>query len=98
MNSKVELNQSRNELWGYKKGDLNVTPMILFGSTVLAHVAAKNQAPLDFKCFETISMGRADGVKGGLVLRNLVTNKNIISRTFKVLGPGLLLRLLYFEY
>jgi len=46
------------ELWGYKKGDLNVTPMIPFGSTVFAHVAAKNQAPLDFKCFETISMGR----------------------------------------
>ena len=88
MNSNIELNQSRNELWGYKKGDLNVTPMIPFGSTVLAHVATKHQAPLDFKCFKTISMGWADGVKGGIVLRNLVTNKNIIRRTFKVLGPG----------
>ena len=62
--------------------------MIPFGSRVLAHVAPKIQAPLDFKCFETISLGWANGVKGGIILRNLVTNKNIVRRTFKILGPG----------
>jgi hypothetical protein len=86
--SKRNPSKSRNEMWGLGKGDLLNTPMIPFGSRVFAHIAAKSQAPLDFKCIETISLGWADGVKGGIILRNLVTNKNIVRRTFKVLGPG----------
>ena len=86
--SKRNPSKSRNEMWGLKKGDLLTTPMIPFGSRVLAHVAAKNQAPLDYKCFETISLGWANGIKGGIILRNLVTSKNIIRRSFKVMGPG----------
>ena len=79
---------SRNQMWGLDKVDLGATPMTPLGSSVLAHVSAKNQAPLARKCFQTISMGWADGVKGGLLLKNLVTNKIIIRRTFKVMGPG----------
>jgi hypothetical protein len=86
--SKRNPSKSRNEMWGLEKGDLLNTPMIPFGSRVYAHVAAKNQAPLAFKCIETISLGWADGVKGGIILRNLITNKNIVRRSFKVLGPG----------
>ena len=88
LNSKRNPSKSRNKIWGLKKTDLNNSVMIPFGSRTLAHVAAKNSPPLGYKCFSTISMGWADGVKGGIVLRNLVTNKNIIRRTFKVMGPG----------
>jgi len=88
LSSKKNPSVSRNEVWGLDKVDLNATPMIPFGSSVLAHVNAKNQPPLADKCFKTISVGSADGVKGGLLLRNLVTSRNIIGRTFKVMGPG----------
>ena len=88
LNSKRNPLRSRNEMWGLQKTDLNNSVMIPFGSRTLAHVTAKNSPPLAHKCFPTISMGWADGVKGGIVLRNLVTNKNIIRRTFKVMGPG----------
>jgi len=79
---------SRNEAWGLKKCNLLNTPFIPFGSVVYAHIAAINQAPLDYKCFKTISLGWADGVKGGIILRNMITGKNITRRTFKVMGEG----------
>jgi hypothetical protein len=88
MNSDKNPAISRNEAFGGAKTDLKVTPMIPFGSRVLAHIPVKHQKALGYKCFETISMGSADGVKGGIILRNMKTKKNIIKRTFKVLGPG----------
>jgi hypothetical protein len=88
MNSHKNLMISRNEAFGGSKTDLLVTPMIPWGSKVLAHIPVKHQTALGYKCFPTMAMGPADGVKGGIVLRNLTTNKNITRRTFKVLGPG----------
>jgi hypothetical protein len=88
MNSHLDPTVSRNEKFGLRKTDLLVTPMIPFGSRVLAHIPLEHQTALSGKCFETIMMDSADGVKGGVVLRNMKTNRDIVRRTFKVIGPG----------
>jgi hypothetical protein len=88
MNTTKNPSVSRNVAFGGKKTDLSTTVIFPFGSIVLAHISAKHQTSLSYKCFEAIYMGPADGVKGGILLRNMRTNRNIIRRSFKILDPG----------
>jgi len=88
MNTKKNPSVSRNVAFGGKKTDLSATVIFPFGAKALAHINPKHQTSLSFKCFEAVYMGPADGVKGGILLRSMKTNRNIIRRTFKILGPG----------
>jgi hypothetical protein len=65
--------------------------MIPFGSRTLAlaHIKVKNSPTLAYKCFPMISMGWTGGVIGGIVLKNLVTNRNsiihfVLTTTYKL--------------
>ena len=77
---------SRAVAWGKPKGNLKNSPLIPFGSRVLAHLPLKKQTALSGRAFPAVAVGRAPGVKGGIKLFNPKTKRVIIRRTFKVLG------------
>lgn len=70
-----------------KRIDLLKTPMMSFGTIVMAHEPLDLQTVLGGRSFETYYVGRAEGYKGGLTLFNPLTKRSIVRRTFKVLGP-----------
>jgi len=78
---------SRGVAWGHSKTSLNISPLLPFGSRVLAHLPLKMQTALSGRAFPTIFVGRAPGVKGAVKLFNLATKRIILRRTFKVIGP-----------
>ena len=77
------------ELWEGRKVDLNSTPLIPFGSIVMAHIPLADQlGTLGPRSFETVAVGHATGHKGGVQLFNPLTKRVIIRRTFKVMGAS----------
>jgi len=78
---------SRGMAWGHSKPSLKISPILPFGSRVLAHLPLTLQTALSGRAFPTIYVGRAPGVKGAVKLFNPATKRIILRRTFKVLGP-----------
>jgi hypothetical protein len=74
-------------LWGQPKASLRITPILPFGTRVLAHLPLKLQTALSGRWFPAIYVGRAPGVKGAIKLFNPSSKRIILRRTFKVLGP-----------
>ena len=72
---------------GQPKASLRITPILPFGTRVLAHLPLKLQTALSGRCFPAIYIGRAPGVKGAIKLFNPSSKRIILRRTFKVLGP-----------
>ena len=79
---------SPHEMWEGKKLDLNSTPLIPFGSIVMAHIPlALQQGTLGPRCFETVAVGAAPGHKGNIKLYNPLTKRTFFRRSFRVMGP-----------
>ena len=62
------------------------SPLIPFGSRVLAHLPLALQTPSTARGFPTIAVGRASYTKGGIRLFNPETKRIILRRTFKVMS------------
>ena len=75
------------ELWTGKHPDLIKLPMIPFGSVVMAHVPKHLQTTSGPKSIRTYAVGTALGHQGGLRLFNPLTKREVIRRTYKILGP-----------
>ena len=75
------------ELWTGKHPDLIKLPMIPFGSVVMAHVPKDLQTTSGPKSIRTYAVGTALGHQGGLRLFNPLTKREVIRRTYKILGP-----------
>jgi hypothetical protein len=75
------------ELWHGYKLDLKVTPMLPFGSVVMAHIPLALQRSLGPRSVETFVVGCSLAHVGGLLLYNPTTKRVIIRRSFKTLGP-----------
>ena len=73
--------------WHGRHINLHDTPIIPFGSIVMAHIPLSEQTNLGGRAFETYSVGCAPAHKGGVTLFNPVTKRYVIRRTIKVLGP-----------
>jgi hypothetical protein len=69
-----------------RKIDLSTTPMLPFGTIVMAHNPLSLQTSLNGRSFVTYFVGCAPGFRGGLVLFNPATKRTVIRRTFKVIG------------
>ena len=74
-------------LWGSDSINLRKTPMVPFGTIVMAHVPTKHQTGLGANSFEAIAVGCTPGTKGGLLLYNPKSKRTICRRTFKIIGP-----------
>jgi len=75
------------ELWHGSKLDLKVTPMLPFGSVVMAHIPLALQRSLGPRSVETFVVGCSLAHVGGLLLYNPTTKRVIIRRSFKTIGP-----------
>ena len=75
------------QLWTGKTPDLIKLPMIPFGSVVMAHVPVAQQTTSGPKSIRTYAVGTALGHQGGLRLFNPITKREVIRRTYKILGP-----------
>ena len=78
------------ELWHGHKPDLLTMPMIPFGSIVMAHVPLKQQDTHGDRAILNYAVGTAlrhKGAKGGLILFNPLTKRDVIRRTYKIIGP-----------
>ena len=75
------------ELWHGCKLDMKVTPMLPFGSVVMAHIPLALQRALGPRSVETFVVGCSLAHVGGLLLYNPITKRVIIRRSFKTLGP-----------
>ena len=73
---------------GPTESEFKTTPILPFGTRVLAHLPLKLQTALSGRAFDTIYVGRAPGVKGAIKLFNPSSKRIILRRTFKVLGPS----------
>ena len=73
---------------GPTEASLKTTPILPFGTRVLAHLPLKLQTALSGRAFDAIYVGRAPGVKGAIKLFNPSSKRIILRRTFKVLGPS----------
>jgi hypothetical protein len=73
--------------WHLSRVDLSTTPMIPFGSIVMAHIPLELQKVLGGRSIETIAVGCAPAHFGGVKLFNPITKRVIIRRTFKCIGP-----------
>ena len=78
---------SRGALWGTSKPSLKISPLLPFGTRVLAHLTLKLQTALSGRAFSAIYIGRAPGVKGAIKLFNPSSKRTILRRTFKIIGP-----------
>ena len=65
------------------------TPILQFGSIIMAHVPTMLQTGLGVRSFTTIAIGSTPGVKGDILLYNTKTRHAVVGRTFKVIGPFL---------
>ena len=73
--------------WFGKTFDLKSTPMVPFGTVIMAHLPLELQTTMSGRSFKTYCVGCAPGFKGGLTLYNPLTKRTITRRTFKILGP-----------
>ena len=76
------------ELWHGRKPDLLKLPMIPFGSVVMAHVPLDQQTTDGPRSILHYAVGTSLGHRGGLRLFNPKTKREVIRRTYKVLGPA----------
>ena len=79
---------SRGVLWGQPKASFKTTPILPFGTRVLALLPLKLQTALSGRAFDAIYVGRAPGVKEVIKLFNPSSKRIILRRTFKVLGTS----------
>ena len=85
----VHSNQrSPHELWTGEKPDLNKSPLIPFGSIVMAHIPLALQNVESGRSKMTYCIGTSLVHNQGLILWNPETKKSTIRRTFKMLGPN----------
>ena len=77
------------ELWTGKHPDILKLPMIPFGSVVMAHIPLDQPTTNGPKSIKTYAVGTALGHQGGLRQFNPRTKREVIRRTYKVLGPQL---------
>ncbi len=75
------------EMWYGEKMSLLHNPSIPFGSIVKAHVSLESQSSFSGRSIDTIYVGMAHGKHGGILLFNPVTNRTIVRRSFRVMGP-----------
>ena len=78
------------ESWHGNKPDLLTMSMIPFGSVVMAHVPLKLQVIHGDRAILNYAVGTAlrhKRAKGGLILFNPLTKREVIRRTYKVIGP-----------
>jgi len=80
--------KSSYSIWYGHDFNLSTSPLLPFGSVVMAHVPVTQQVALGPRSFETYAVGVAPGVKGGVRLFNPATKRIIVRRSFKVLGPS----------
>ena len=76
---------SRGVAWGLPKTSL-LQPMMPFASRVLGHLPLKMQNNLSGRSISCLYLGPALGIKGGILLHNLATNRTICRVSFKVMG------------
>ena len=67
--------------------NLDMIPMLPFGTIVMAHVPVHLQSTLHPKSIRMVAVGSSLIHQGGILLYNPVTNKVITRRTFKQIGP-----------
>ena len=60
----------RYVVWGQPKASLRITPILPFGTRVLAHLPLKLQKAIPGRYFPAIYISRAPGVKGAIKLFN----------------------------
>jgi hypothetical protein len=66
--------------------NINTTPMLPFGSTVIAHIPTERQNTYSGRGFEAVVVGRQEASIGGIQLFNPKSKRFITRRTFKFLG------------
>ena len=76
------------ELWHGRKPDLLKLPMIPFGSVVMAHVPLDQQTTDRPRYILHYAVGTSLGHQGGLRLFNPKSKREVIRRTYMVLGPA----------
>ena len=76
------------ELWHGRKPDLLKLPMIPFGSVVMAHIPVAQQTVETGRSTLHYAVGTAQDHQGGLLLFNPKTKRDVIRRTYKILGPA----------
>ena len=76
------------ELWYGVKPDLVHFPMVPFGSVVMAHIPVDQQTVETGRSILHYAVGTSMGHRGGLRLFNPKTKREVIRRTYKVLGPA----------
>ncbi len=77
------------QLWHHSNDPINLEliPIIPFGSIVMAHVPVHLQSTLSPKSIRMIAVGSTLIYQGGILLYNPITNKFATRRTFKQIGP-----------
>ena len=78
------------ELWHGHKPDLDMMPLIPFGSVVMAHVPLTQQGTHGDRAILNYAVGKAlchKGAKRGLILFNPLTKREVIRHTYKIIGP-----------
>ena len=77
---------SRNVAWGLQPTSLSDQPMFPFATRILAHLPLSMQTSLSGRAIPSLYMGRAPGIKGGILLHNRATNRTLCRVSFKVMG------------
>jgi hypothetical protein len=77
---------ARDVAWGLPKTSLKIQPLMPFGSRVLAHLPLKMQNNLSGRALPCYYLGPAPGIKGGILLHNIATDRTLCRVSFKVMG------------
>lgn len=85
----INTSKTPYQLWNNSNDPINLDliPMVPFGSIVMAHVPVHLQSTLHPKSIRMIAVGSSLIHQGGLLLYNPLTNKVVTRRTFKQIGP-----------
>ena len=75
------------EKWNGIKVDLPVTPMLPFGTVVMAHVPLDIQRTLGARAVKTYCIGTSIVHREGLLLYNPETHRVTVRRTYKAISP-----------
>ena len=82
--SHKDLYHARTVLWGNPKCDLSITPMLPFGTRIIGRIQLSDQNNLTGRGFNALYFGRAPGVKHGILLRNLETNRTVVRVSWRI--------------
>ena len=89
MSSALNRSKSRAEIWNGVRTNVHISPVLIFGSQVMAHIPLSLQrthGKASPHAIPEIYIDEAPGVKGGILLFNTGTKRTFIRRTFKVIG------------